>query len=133
MRKDLEQELAERWPSWFDINGDPRNTLMLFGFQCGDGWFGLVWRLCERLEPLVAELERRTGERFEVIEVKQKMGGLRFYTSHRKEAAILECIEAAQEESFRTCEVCGQPGRRRTVRGWIFPACDKHAQSPAEE
>ena len=82
MRKQLEEKLARHWPSWFDMSGDVRRTLMSFGFMCGDGWFGLLWRLCERLEPLVVEFERETGEKFEVIEVKQKFGGLRFYTSH---------------------------------------------------
>src|SRR5271166_1952997 len=101
MRKEHEEKLARRWPSWFDMSGDPRHTLMSFGFQHGDGWFGLVWRLCEQLEPVVAKFERETGERFEVIEVKQKLGGLRFYTNHRAEA-IRKCIEAAQAESFRT-------------------------------
>jgi len=110
MRKELEGKLVRRWPSWFDMNGDPRHTLMSFGFQHRDGWFGLLWRLCERLEPLVAECERETGERFEVIEVKQKLGGLRFHTSHRTKA-IRKCIEAAQAESFDTCEICGLVGK----------------------
>jgi hypothetical protein len=82
MHKDLEQKLVERFPSWFNISGDPRRTLMSFGFQHGDGWFGIVWRLCERLEPLVREFERQTGERFEVLEVRQKLGSLRFYPDH---------------------------------------------------
>jgi hypothetical protein len=27
---------------------------MPFDFQHADGWFDLVWRLCERLEPIIA-------------------------------------------------------------------------------
>jgi hypothetical protein len=30
---------------------------MAQGFECGDGWFEVVWRLCSDLEPLVRELE----------------------------------------------------------------------------
>ena len=126
MRKDLEQKVVERWPSWFNINGDPRHTLMSFGFQHMDGWFPLVCRLCERLEPLVREFERQTGEKFEVLEVKQKHASLRFYPNHRPHA-IWSCIEAAQEESLRTCELCGRRGQPRSG-GWIQTLCDEHAK-----
>jgi hypothetical protein len=127
MRKEFEEKLARRWPSWFGLASDPRLTLMPFGFQCGDGWFAILWRLCSDLEPLVAELERETGERFEVVQVKQKLGTLRFYVSHHTDA-IDDRIAEAQEESSRTCEVCGQPGRQHeTGGGWIQTSCDGHA------
>ena len=45
MKKGLEQKLVKRFPAWFDVNGDVRRTLMPFGFQCGDGWFNILWRL----------------------------------------------------------------------------------------
>jgi len=47
---------------------------MADGFAHGDGWFDIVWRLCEDLEPLVAETENGTGRPFEVLQVKQKFG-----------------------------------------------------------
>jgi hypothetical protein len=36
VRMDPGQKHAERFPSWFNVNGDARHTLMPFGFQCGD-------------------------------------------------------------------------------------------------
>jgi|SRR5579863_9363369 len=106
--------------------------------MCDDGWFGLLWHLCERLEPLVAEFERNTGEKFEV---KQKFGGLRFYTGHTPwhrgptpaPEAIHRCIEDADAEAIRTCEICGQPGRQRDMQGWMFIVCDEHADALAKE
>jgi hypothetical protein len=53
MRKELELKIADRWPSWFDLNSDPRRTSMCFGFAHGDGWFGLVWQLCEQIEQVI--------------------------------------------------------------------------------
>jgi hypothetical protein len=95
------------------------------GFEHGDGWFDILWRLCEDLEPLVA------GDEFEVLQVKEKFGGLRFYVrlddlrlSHANEA-IDRRIGAAMEDSFRTCEVCGEPGRLREERS-IRTLCDEH-------
>jgi hypothetical protein len=76
------------------------------GFECGDGWFGILWWLCMDLEPLVTELERETGERFEVLQVKEKLGTLRFYVSLHTHP-IDGRIEKAQVESADTCEVCG--------------------------
>ena len=105
---------------------------MPFGFQCGDGWIRILWRLCVDLEPLVTELEEENGERFEVVQVKEKLGTLRFYVSHHSDA-INERIEEAQKEASRTCEVCGQPGKQRKIGGGVRAACEEHAQRPERE
>jgi hypothetical protein len=42
MQKALEQRLIERWPRWFNTQGDPRQTGMANGFNHGDGWFDIV-------------------------------------------------------------------------------------------
>jgi hypothetical protein len=125
MRKELEQQLVERWPQWFNVNGDIRYTAMARGFEHDDGWFDILWRLCVDLEPLVAESERATGCPFEVLQVKEKYGGLRFYVNCRKNVAIDERIGLAMQESFRTCEICGQPGTLREGR-CIKTLCDEH-------
>jgi hypothetical protein len=127
MHKALEQKLAERWPTWFKTGGDVRHTLMSWGFCHGDGWFDILWRLCEDLEPLVAEFEQTTGLTFEVIQVKEKFGGLRIHVNHANDA-ICQRIYTAAEESFRACEVCGQPGQQREG-GWIGTFCDEHDAS----
>ena len=124
MRKELEQRLVERWPTWFNTGGDIRCTAMPRGFTHDDGWFDIVWRLCEDLEPLVAEFEEAGGPKFEVLQVKEKFGGLRFYVNHKSDA-IRQRIDAAIQESFHTCEVCGQSGRLREDR-WIKALCDEH-------
>jgi hypothetical protein len=112
MRRELEQKLVERWPSWFNVTGNQRETRMADGFAHRDGWFNTVLRLNEDLEPLVAEAEKVTGRPFEVLQVKQKFGGLRIYVSHRTDA-ILQRIEIGELESLRTCEVCLQSLPRR--------------------
>jgi hypothetical protein len=119
MRKELEQKLVERWPTWFNIKGDIRHTAMPWGFTHDDGWFDILWRLCEDLEPLVA------GHRFEVLQVKEKFGGLRFYVNYKTED-IDRRIGIAAEESFRTCEICGQPGKLQEDSR-IKTLCDEHA------
>jgi hypothetical protein len=80
------------------------------------------------LEPLVAEFERTTGCQFEVLQVKEKFGGLRFYVNCRENVAIDGRIGLAMQESLRTCEICGQPGILRQGR-CIKTLCDEHEMS----
>jgi hypothetical protein len=125
MHKELEQKLVEQWSSWFNTEGDIRYTLMPQGFTHRDGWFEIIWRLCADLEPLVAELEKATGLKFEILQVKEKFGGLRVHTNQANDA-IRQRLESAIKESFHTCEVCGQPGLLREG-GCIKTLCDEHA------
>lgn len=131
MRKKLEQKLFERWLTWFKPKGDFRYTGMTLGFRHDDGWFDILWRLCEDLEPLVAALEKQTERPFEVLQVKEKFGALRFYVNHANDA-IRQRIEVAQQESFRTCEICGKPGARREG-SLIKTLCDQHATASAAQ
>jgi hypothetical protein len=124
MRKELEQQFATRWPAWFrDLYGDVTETCLHFGFQHRDGWFDLVWRLCEQIEKVVGE-----GTPFKVAQVKEKFGGLRFYFEGGNDAigAIRACVGAAAQESFHICEVCGQPGY---LIGHNRTRCDEHFHS----
>jgi hypothetical protein len=50
--------------------------------------------------------------------------GLRIHVNHLNDV-IRHRIETAQQESFRTCETCGQPGRLRES-GWIKTSCDEY-------
>jgi hypothetical protein len=130
MQKELEQHLVERWPTWFNTGGDIKHTAMPWGFAHDDGWFEILWRLCADLEPLVAQLEQEIGCQFEVLQVKEKFGGLRFSVNHKSDA-IRQRIDAAIQESFHTCEVCGQPGRQRKD-DWSRTLCDEHAGADGE-
>jgi hypothetical protein len=127
MRMELEQSLVERWPTWFNTKGDIRETLMPFGFAHGDGWFDLLRRLCEHLEPVAADAERETGHPFQIVQAKEKFGALRFYPNYSNDA-IAALIGSAEIESTQTCEICGKPGVRRDV-GSIRTRCDEHAQA----
>jgi hypothetical protein len=60
-----------------------------------NGWFDIRWRLCEDLEPLVMEMKQRGGPKFEVLQVKQEFGGLRFYANCSRDEAIRQRIGIA--------------------------------------
>jgi hypothetical protein len=141
MRKDLERKFQTRWPGWFDLDGSPMQTAMARGFAHGAGWFDLVWRLCEQIEPIVLAGEADTREweapldtakqpPFEVYQVKEKFGGLRFYCNSHSEA-ILTLVQRAQAQSFHTCDICGHRGILRKGSGWRT-RCDEHIDAPGE-
>lgn len=97
-----------------------KTSVMPFGFECGDGWFPLILKLCEDLEPLV-------DNRFEVTQVKEKYGGLRFYyygiaKDPSDNERIVSIVAAAEEKSYETCEICGRKAKQRG-RGWISTEC----------
>jgi hypothetical protein len=83
------------------------------------------------LEPLVAEFEQATRCNFEIVQVKEKFGGLRIHVNLANDA-MRQRIETAIQESFHTCEVCGQPGTLREG-GWIKTLCDEHAGTGEQE
>jgi hypothetical protein len=96
-------------------------TVEAYGYEIGNG---------------AAEVEKATGRPFEVLQVKQKFGSLRFYVSHgHRTDAILQRIEIGESESLRTCEVCGQPGSCGTTalrrRAMSTPACEPSAVYPS--
>ena len=70
-----------------------------FGVECKDGWKGLY-------QPL---LELCKLYNIPVLQVKEKFGGLRFYTG-RVDARVDDLIRAAEQESYHVCERCGEHG-----------------------
>jgi len=100
MNRDLERELQARFPRFFrDLHGDPRKTGMSRGCEFADGWYRLLERLCEELEP-VAPPE------FQFDQVKEKFGRMRIYARNGNEETM-RLIHQAAEESLRVCEECG--------------------------
>jgi hypothetical protein len=115
----------------FNPTADIRQTLMSFGFQHEDGWFDMLRRLCGDLDALVLGFERETGRKFEILQVNEKLGGLRFHVNHETDA-IRQCLLAAEQVFLRTREVCGLPGRVREG-DWIKTSCDEHPGIVDEE
>lgn len=113
-----ERELFTDFPTFFQPDKTPAETLMCFGFECSDGWFELIYKLCEDIKKL------NPPENFEVIQVKEKFGGLRFYADNGT-SEIYERIHQAEQDSYTICENCGAPaaGAKR-IRGWVSTLCE---------
>ena len=94
-------------------------SLIPFGIETGDGWFKII----DQLSADITLLDEKNGTTTIAVQVKEKYGGLRFYVQAGSDA-IFDLIDAAEEESLKTCEMCGEPGELRGV-GWVSTMCDK--------
>lgn len=59
-------------------------------------------------------------------QIKEKFGTLSFYYNGGDDY-IRGLVSMAEGFSSRTCENCGNPGRRRGT-GWLYTACDMHTK-----
>ena len=117
MNTELIQQFYDRWPKWFvGLTQSPYESCLAFGFECGDGWFDLLWNLCEDIEKL------NPPDDFEVHQIKEKFAGLRFYTGAGTEE-IFNRIDQAEAESYKTCETCGSKDNVTSEGRWITTLC----------
>jgi hypothetical protein len=108
--------LFEKYPALYRGHKWPITmNLMAFGFECGDGWFEIIDKLSSDITAIDKDVV--------AVQVKEKYGGLRFYTEGGTDA-VFDLIDQAENLSLKTCERCGEPG---TVRdeGWVYIMCDK--------
>jgi hypothetical protein len=101
--------------------------------SCDSGWDWILEELEEKLNHL--------DSNYEVHQVKEKFGTLRFYFSTRKEDIVSDimddCVSHAEYLSAHTCESCGKsavsskPGFDFTVKlrgkGWVKTLCNQCA------
>lgn len=122
LREELERKLTEAF-SIYRPN-DEREPFCLFGFEVNDGWFDLLWELSEKIQNEVDKLDKEKKEDFYVLQVKEKYGTLRYYTSFITDE-IDAAISQAEDKSYEICEICGKAGRLNEG-GWYAVRCKEH-------
>ena len=65
----------------------------------GEGWHVLV-------QPLIDQAE---AEGNQIVQIKEKFGGLRFYVNGAVSDDLQGKISDAEARSFEICELCGDP------------------------
>jgi hypothetical protein len=114
MTTELEQKLIEKYPILFqDKDKSPKETLMCFGIETGDGWykildnlFGYFYEIMEQdyyipfnKEYIIEGDEKTYGTyiqspKVKLVQVKEKYGTLRVYFTTYNEETISEDIES---------------------------------------
>ena len=80
----------------------------------GEGWGKLINNLYDA-KPRKAQ----------VLDVKEKFGGLRFYCVGNTPDWYLDLINCYEEKSLHICENCGNDGKQKTINGWIKTLCEE--------
>lgn len=116
------ERLFRAFPALYRDRAAPiTQSLMAFGFECGDGWVELLYNLSQAL----TEHAKKAGLDIVATQVKEKWGELVVYADGTDDEAY-RLIEVAQAASAKLCEVCGASGRLYT-RGWRQTRCPAHA------
>ena len=113
-----ERELLEKYDYFYKSKTSVTTSCMCFGFEVGDGWIPLLEKLSEDIDR---ELKKNPCE-FQVTQVKQKFGGLRYYYSGGNEA-IAKLVDKAERDSYKICERCGSRYGVKATKGWITMLC----------
>lgn len=131
MPSDLEVKLRAEFPTLF--------AEMRMALRCRDGWYQVIRGLCLELY----EIEKATGLRISIMQMKEKFAELRVYLHQIDGSGIHEglddgvwreitynLIKNATEYSRHVCDICGKPGEIRTItretssRNWTL--CTEH-------
>ena len=111
-------------------NRNLKTAYQMFGVECGDGWKGLIQPIFDYIEKY--NLDKSEEEKIEVRQVKEKFGGLRFYTNF-VDKTLDEMIRKAESESYLVCEKCGSRENIGYTEGWIKTCCLNCAKELSKE
>ena len=120
MNPQLDKQLTQTFPEIFQpryLRNHREQPLEYWGFECGDGWYQLIYNLCSELMSVAQPAPV-------AVQVKEKYGTLRFYVDHGTDEHY-NIIDHYEQLSAHTCEVCGNPGKRR-MGNWIVTLCEAH-------
>ncbi len=80
----------------------------------GPGWNDIIYDLNKKLEAEKPD--------YQIFQIKEKFGGLRFYTDKMTYLGW-DYVSEAEELSFKTCEECGRLGKIWSRKGWVRTLC----------
>ena len=130
MRAELQTQIYEKFPKLFRQKDLPMTeTCMCWGIECGDGWYWLIYNLADAIQRYI---DANKKEQIEVVQVKEKYGGLRFYVGSADDV-VLGMIDFAEHLSYRICESCGSMEEVEQSEGWIRTLCRKCLENLEKE
>ncbi|KAK5945391.1 hypothetical protein PMZ80_002596 [Knufia obscura] len=126
MREGLTQRLYRDFADLYRQHALPDSeSLMCYGFECGDGWYDVLYEMSTKIKAAVDAEEDVEPREVAVSQVKEKLGGLRVYMSGNKVDVdgVRQALEDASRRAASTCERCGSEGSLKKNHGWLMTLC----------
>ncbi len=115
MEQCLEAEILAAFPEFLSEDGDTPEDC---SFDCGDGWYQLIYDLCSKLATLGPETRVR------ISSAKETLGALRISAQTESEEART-LINDCEKQAGHTCETCGDQGRMHSyIHEKLMVRCD---------
>jgi len=125
--KDIDY-LINKYPKIFiDYDLNPGRV----NWSCPEGWIEIVDEMCDNIQRhidnrhfwAVKNSEQNNPiEQLTCLQIKEKFGGLRFYTNGGDEHCQ-GVISYVENLSYSTCEKCGTNQNIGYTKGWISTVC----------
>lgn len=120
------QELIQKYPKIFqDYEGNPDQCNWL---DLPKGWIPVVDKLCGSIQSYIDNTVRYTKEgpkgpeQITCVQMKEKFGGLRFYTNGHDDK-IDGMITMAEYMCSNTCQICGSEQDLGVTSHWVSVLC----------
>lgn len=122
------EQLIAKYPKIFqDYEGNPG---MVNWYGVPNGWLPVIDKLCGAMQNYIDNTTRYTKEgpkkpeQVTCVQMKEKFGGLRFYTNGHDDV-IEGMISMAEYLCNNTCDECGSEEDLGITSGWISVKCRK--------
>ena len=96
------------------------------------GWEKPILRFCENMQNY---LDNHKGAEFSILQVKEKFGFIRFYAVTGLDIYddVGGMIHELEQESGKTCMVCGKMAKTVEINGHIVTLCEPCSETISEE
>lgn len=120
---DFEKRMYQKYPKMLNgLTKTMRESCLVFGFECGQGWYSLLEKFFEDVDCCVKD---NTIKEFVFSQIKEKFGQLRIYY-HGYDEKLDKLILEIEKKSGEICEVCGEKGELKSENGWLTTLCNEH-------
>lgn len=123
MNSKLGSKLIKNFPKIFPYIKNSQEPFQLFGFECDDGWYELIYNLCQKIQK---ECDESKCDQVVAVQVKEKFGTLRFYYDGGNDN-IHNLVAEAENKSKTICELTGNTGGLCKKGIWYKTLCNESA------
>jgi hypothetical protein len=128
-----EEQLFEKYPKIFQDYEGNRNRVNWYGVR--KGWLHIIDWLCGSIQYYIDNTkiyesgvkEPKSPEQVTCTQMKEKFGGLRFYTNGHDDK-IEGMISFAEYLCDNTCDRCSSTENLGITQGWISVCCKSCAE-----